>query len=133
MSANPQEEMNRLNLQLPNQAAKKQLLAVKVKLEPDRLYLLQLMRWGYNKGLLEDDPPKRPLHDLSVLLEGLEYFTDPKVVMEILCEEGPDPGAPEAKWIDPHILAELDPEGTAIYALTQAQDMKEDRRQPDLD
>jgi hypothetical protein len=124
--------MNRLNLHPSNQAAKKQLLAAKVKLEPDQLYLLQLMRWGYNKGFLVDGY-RRLLHDLNVLLESLEYFTNPEVVMKILCEDGPDEGDPEAKWIEPQILAKLDPEGAATYALQQAQNMKADREPPDLD
>lgn len=132
MSANPQQVVERLNLQLPNLAAKKQLQAAKAPLQPDQLYLLQLMRWGYNKGLLED-APQRPLYDLGNLLEGLEYRLDPEEVMSLLCKEGPDEGAPQAKWFDPHLLEKLDPEGAATYALQQLQALKESKDPVGLD
>jgi hypothetical protein len=118
---------NKLNLLLPNQAAKQKLLQAKVKPDPEQLHLLQLMKWGYSKGLLEDDPPLRSLSDLGSLLETMDYHMEPVEVMQALWGNGPDEGAPAAKWIDPRVLAKLNPEQAATYALQQLQALKESK------
>ena len=125
--------IDRLNLHLVNQIAKRHLLKLKVKPDPDMLYIYQLMEWALDNqvplqaGRWKDYEMES--YDLRILLDILICRTDPQQALDVLIKEDPIEGV---KWINPRVLAKLKPEAAAEYALQQLQSLKLSR-EPGLD
>jgi hypothetical protein len=52
--------------------------------------------------------------------------------MNLLLKEGPDPGNPQSKWVDPVQLSKMkDPVDAAVYLAEKLKDALESMQEPD--
>ena len=112
------QTVDQLNKRPISKVAKRFLQQAKQKPDPSVLYVYQLMEWALStkKIEIEEVANQYATTDLLEVVRKLMYLANPERALDFLTKEGPDPGNPQATWVDPkELMRQKTPEEAAAY------------------